>query len=142
MVNVCGRLTPEQAAYAVNHHLCGSTASQPGLQIPRNTVGGNCGTSTLYIFNQNAGRWAIFYEAAQSTVGPMTFVHTNVAWDNLTKGINGNFTTNQALFSSSWSRTDREFTWTGIVTTGMNGWAAAGPYICAIGVPTDAAYIT
>lgn len=128
----CSTLTRGQLEYAIHHNYCPSSGV-----TPYNTVYGNCGSSTLWVYAAGQGN-ADFYEAINSSLGTVVYVSYNVNWYNWSTTGNGSIPGQAWPWSSSWSNVDQRFTAAGYVTASMNGWVQLiWGGTCTIAVPTD-----
>ncbi len=135
----CEHSTPGGLAVARAHGLCGGT---PGGGVSTdNTVYGNCGSATLFIFNVGFGS-AQWYESVNSSLGPIAFLNYGVSWTNWNVLTGGGFSGTAWPFSSFWNNwSGPYFTWAGLVTTVMSGSVTLVNGIqCTILNPTD--YVT
>lgn len=140
----CAEVPPAYLEDAMLHGDCPSGVSETiagdadddSVFEPAGTVPGNCGTSTLWAWN-NGGGYAGFYLAATSTRGTIMRVRYDVHWENTTKGISDSFGGTEWPWSSSWSRTASRFTWTGWVYAYMTGYVVTPIAICTFLNPSD-----
>lgn len=135
----CSRLTGSALRYAVSHRYC-PTGSGSRV-VPQNTVYGSCGSSGLYIRNQNYDGSAIFTESAHSTEGAIASVYYTVNWDN-SSGPVGSVSGSGIPLGATWSNADYVYTGVGFVSGVMSGgvvlwWGG----VCTIDFPTSATYI-
>jgi hypothetical protein len=130
----CTHMTPTARTYATAHDLCPAVGSKTS---PKNTVGGNCGWSSLGLHGQ-PNHWVTIYENAYSTLGPIVSVSWGVSLYNWSRGLSNYKGGSQGQFSASFSHTD--FAWlggSGYVTASMAGgvWLLWGAY-CSFNYPT------
>lgn len=114
----CATLVGSAEQYAKEHGLCLSEGE--GNITPQDTKKGDCGESTLYVWNLGSGN-ARFYMSAISYQGAMTIVSYNTNWVNWSATVTGNVFGNDYPLSSSWSRTRDDHTGAGYVTAVMSG---------------------
>lgn len=98
----CSRLGGKAKAYAENHGYCRSNGKGPD-----NTVNGDCGSSSLYLYSDSAtdpGTVA-YHEEASSTLGTIVAITYMVVWA-ATNGQSGHFSGTQAPFKSDWDNWD------------------------------------
>lgn len=127
--------TPQQQARA--KQICDSA---DGVS-PNNVAYGNCGTSTIWVWNDGAGH-ADIYAAVHSTKGPIVYLSYYIHWDNVDNGWSGGISDSAWPWSSDWSRTANPYTAEGWVQAWMSGEVqTAWGYDCAINYPWDSAQI-
>lgn len=129
--------TAEQQKAAAEY--CGDTE---GGVSPQNTVVGDCGTSTLWVFNEGSGHAGI-YASANSTRGWIVQISWSIGWANVTRGNSGSFANTNYPFSSTWSTDRHPYTNTGYVQGWLNGTVnTALGVVCAIGGPWDSVTVS
>jgi len=120
---VCVATTPSAVTYAEQNGRCpGGSGVSKGTATPYGTVYGNCGASTLDLYDQFNGGWMDIYEAATSTQGPIVYANWSVGWYNWNDGRDGNKSGSMYTFSSNWWHWDSAWTTNGYVTGSMQGW--------------------
>lgn len=142
MYLACSQLSPTAGQYAVQHGFC-TEAQIDGQVGPDNTVGGNCGTSTLTFYNQKNGGWMTIYEAATSTEGPIVYAAWAVYWSNLNTGGYGSKGGTMVTLGSSWWHWDSAWTRNGLIEGSMQGYVRLiWGGVCYFNVPSASAFIT
>ncbi|WP_117209988.1 hypothetical protein [Allorhizocola rhizosphaerae] len=140
----CTALPAQQRQYAVERNYCPPvTAAETGGVGVQNTVWGECGSSSLYIYDPaEANGVARFDMALHSTVGTMVEVSWNVTWHNQRTGQVSTFGDGAWPWSSDWSNQVPIWTNWGTVSGGLSGSMVTiwGGW-CTILLPTDIEYI-
>jgi len=141
MVVDCERSSAGGLAVARAHGLCGGT---PGRSIePSNVVSGNCGSSTLWMYD-NGGGYAEWFQSLSSNWGPIIAVSWHITWSNLSCGVSDTFGGVAAPFFTYWTNeTAPVATLPGFVTSVMSGSVLlASGIVCNIMYPGDQVTVT
>jgi hypothetical protein len=136
----CGSMSASAHSYAVAHGYC--PAGSSSSVSPNNTVGGNCGDSYLYMWNDRAG-YAAFHYGFYSTDGTVYYRDLVVSWVNWTHLVNGNYTDATYMWNAGYDTTKGLYTKTGYVSGALSGevylwWGG----ICSILHPTSSTTVT
>lgn len=146
----------EEVANANGYHLVdladGSTVSVPNSQLssevgslavtPLNTVGGNCGSSTLYMFDSGGGK------AAVGTSFTVKRPAVSYQWSVTIAGSPGTYVKNFGGLLKNRTNWTSSFTWTVPASSYYHAAVSTGSYailnnggVCYSGGPTDATWV-
>lgn len=135
----CNTLTAAGKDYAKKNAICGY-GSGSGVS-PNSVIGGNCGTSFIWVWNAGSGNAYIFW-GFTSSLGPVFYRDLGIVWYNWNYGRPGSFPDANWMASSSYSNDRYVDTYAGYVTVGLSGVVENALGTCDILNPTDAADIT
>ena len=136
----CSGLSASAVQYAVTNGICAPDAK--GVLTPQNKVGGNCGSSWLYMSNAGGGH-ARFHYGFHSTQGTVFYRNITVTWANWRFGVVGNIPDETYMWNATYDTTVTRYTKAGFVTGVLYGdvilwWGG----ICTLLDPTSSTTVT
>ena len=125
-----------------HYHLCTSTSGSQAPQTmpvsPNNTVEGDCGTASLWLFWTGTPGQTWFSEQLVSTDGTILEISYTVDWVNNNAQTNGIISNSYwGNGSNVWSNNDYRNTGAGKTSGVMSGTIIALEDLCEIGYPSD-----
>lgn len=132
----CAHLTASASGYARTHGYCATAGRATNAVSPANQVGGDCGTSYIYIDNYGGGN-AHFRWGFNSTAGPVVYRSLEINWFNNRWGNWGSWPDSSFMAGSSYGNSRTVQTGSGSVEGDLTGsvtlwWGAS----CVLLVPT------
>lgn len=140
MTLACDKLDANALIYAVEHNYC--TPDGKSVMSANGIVVGDCGSSWMWVFDDNVPSRAFMRYGFSSTLGAVVFRSLRVDWGNWTTGRVGGWPDSGFMSSSFYENTPAVYTGSGLVGAGLTGtvtlwWGG----ICGVLNPTSAEWI-
>jgi len=139
----CAAMSASVHSYAVAHGYCATNAISSDGARPADQEDGTCGSSSIYIYNDDDGGQALFVWGFSSSDGSVIVRNLEISWSNWTQLYSGGYSDVDGMANANYVRSQLVNTGTGFVANGLSGsitlwWGG----VCTIENPTSSTDVT